>query len=155
MNELDRGDRKRSRTSSELRGDAQTALLAAYSLLALAAVGRSTYELVAKFSDAPVAYSFSSIAAVVYLVATWGIWRGDRLGIIVGRIACTFELLGVLTIGTITTFADSDAFDVGTVWSYYGRDYGWLPLIVPALALWWLFKQDASHTEVDKPAAAD
>lgn len=142
-------------SGNKLRGDAQVALLAAYSLLAFAAVGRSTYELIFKFDEAPVAYSLSTFAALVYLVAVWAIWRGDRVGIIVGRIACSFELAGVLIVGTITTFGDSEAFDVGTVWSYYGRDYGWLPLIVPALALWWLFKQGTSsdgpksHTDSD------
>jgi hypothetical protein len=140
---------ERVKTSPKLRGDAQTALLAAYSLLALAAVGRSTYELVAKFNEAPVAYSFSTIAALVYIAATWGIWRGDRTGVIVSRVACTFELVGVLTIGTITTFTDSTTFDVGTVWSYYGRDYGWLPLVVPGLALWWLYKQDISEASAE------
>lgn len=128
-------------TESNVRGDGQVALLAAYSILAFAAVGRSTYELVFKFNDAPVPYIFSTLAAVIYLVACWAIWRGDALGVRVGKIACTIELLGVLTIGTLTTVGDS-AFDVGTVWSFYGLDYGWLPLVVPALALWWLFRQD-------------
>ena len=50
------------------------------------------------------------------------------------------EMIGVLVVGTITTF-NSDAIAVDTVWSYYGRDYGWLPLVIPALALWWLYKQ--------------
>jgi hypothetical protein len=124
----------------EIRGDAQVALLAAYSILALAAVGRSVYELIFKFDDAPVPYTFSVVAAVIYLVAVWAIWRGDELGIKVGKIACSIELVGVLAIGTITSLGDT-AFDVGTVWSFYGLDYGWLPLVVPALALWWLFRQ--------------
>lgn len=137
---------ERIQPSEALRGDAHTALLAAYSILAFAAVGRSTYELVAKFSEAPVAYSLSAFAAVVYLVACWAIWRGDRIGILVGRVACSFELIGVLTVGTITTLdLDNNAFPVGTVWSYFGRDYGWLPLVVPAMALWWLFKQDPEN----------
>lgn len=124
-----------------MRGDGQVALLAGYSILALAAVGRSTYELLFKFSEAPVPYLFSSLAAVVYLVACWAIWRGDALGVRVGKVACTFELVGVLVIGTLTVLGDS-AFDVGTVWSYYGRDYGWLPLVIPGLALWWLNHHD-------------
>lgn len=140
---------------NKLRGDAQVALLAAYSLLAFAAVGRSTYELIFKFDEAPIAYSLSTFAALVYLVAVWAIWRGDRVGIIVGRIACTFELAGVLIVGTITTFGDTEAFDVGTVWSYYGRDYGWLPLFVPALALWWLFKQDTSEDALNSDPDSD
>lgn len=131
----------RAQPHPELRGDAQTALLAAYSILAFAAVGRSTYELIFKFDEAPVPYTFSVIAALIYLVACWAIWRGDALGVKVGKVACSFELIGVLTIGTLTTIGER-AFDVGTVWSYYGRDYGWLPLVVPALALWWLFKQE-------------
>ncbi|MGH2906947.1 MAG: hypothetical protein ACRDKI_09310 [Solirubrobacterales bacterium] len=128
-----------ARRNHEIRGDAQTALLAAYAILAFAAVGRSTYELVTKFDEAPVAYSLSAFAAVVYCVATWAIWDGGRRAIVIGRISCSFEMIGVLVVGTITTF-NSDAI-ADTVWSYYGRDYGWLPLVVPALALWWLFKQ--------------
>jgi hypothetical protein len=124
----------------EIRGDAQVALLAAYSILAFAAVGRSTYELIVKFDEAPTPYTFSVLAAIVYLVAVWAIWRGDALGVKVGKIACSIEMIGVLTIGSITTLGDS-AFDVGTVWSFFGLDYGWLPLVVPALALWWLFRQ--------------
>ena len=123
-----------------MRGDGQVALLAAYSLLAFAAVGRSTYELIFKFNEAPVPYLFSTAAAVIYLVACWAIWRGDELGVRVGKIPCTLEPAGVLAIGTITTLGDS-AFDVGTVWSFYGRDYGWLPVIVPGLALWWFYRQ--------------
>lgn len=123
-----------------MRGDAQTALLAAYGLLAFAAVGRGTYELVAKFDEAPLAYSLSAFAAVVYCVAVWGIARADRLAVRIARVACTFELIGVLIVGTITT-VDRDAFPTGTVWALYGRDYGWLPLIVPFLALWWLLRR--------------
>lgn len=141
-------------TTRKLRGDAQVALLAAYALLAFASVGRSTYELAFKFDEAPLAYSLSTFAALVYLVAVWAIWRGDRLGIIVGRIACTFELVGVLTVGTLTVMGN-EALDVGTVWAYYGRDYGWLPVIVPALALWWLFKQELPAKQSDEATAAD
>jgi hypothetical protein len=123
-----------------IRGDAQAALLAAYGILAFAAVGRSTYELIFKFDEAPGAYLLSAFAAIVYLVATWAIWSGTKRAILIGRISCTFEMIGVLVVGTWTTI-DSEALPVGTVWSYYGRDYGWLPLVVPALALWWLYKQ--------------
>lgn len=130
----------------QLRGDAQVALLAAYSILAFAAVGRSTYELIFKFEEAPVPYACSTAAALIYLVACWSIWRGDELGVRVGKVACTIELAGVLVIGTLTTLGDS-AFDVGTVWSFYGRDYGWLPLVIPPLALWWLHRRGSTLEE--------
>ncbi|MFY9487238.1 MAG: hypothetical protein WAP35_00880 [Solirubrobacterales bacterium] len=123
-----------------IRGDAQTALLAGYALLAFAAIGRSTYELVAKFDEAPLAYSLSTFAAVVYCVGVWGIARADKLALRVARVSVTFELAGVLIVGTLTAI-DSSAFPEGTVWTLYGRDYGWLPLIVPVLALWWLSRQ--------------
>jgi membrane protease YdiL (CAAX protease family) len=133
-------DSPRVKPDPAIRGDAQTALLAAYGILAFAAIGRSTYELIFKFDEAPLAYLLSAFAAVVYAVATWAIWRGDRRAIRIGRISCTFEMIGVLTVGAITTI-NPDALPVGTVWSYFGRDYGWLPLVVPALALWWLYRQ--------------
>ncbi len=123
-----------------MRGDAQTALLAAYGILAFAAVGRGTYELVVKFDEAPVAYSLSAFAAFVYCVAVWGIARADRIAVRVAKISCSFELAGVLVVGTLTVL-DESAFPAGTVWTYFGRDYGWLPLVVPVLALWWLAKQ--------------
>jgi hypothetical protein len=123
-----------------IRGDAQTALLAAYSILAFAAVGRSTYELIFKFNEAPVAYLLSTFAAIVYVVGAWAIWSGTRRAIMIGRISCTFEMIGVLVVGTLTTFGSS-LITVDTVWSYYGRDYGWLPLVIPGLALWWLYSQ--------------
>ena len=124
----------------ELRGDAQVALLAGYSLLALAATGRSVYELVVKFEEAPLAYSLSMLAAIVYLVAVWAIARGDAASLKVARAACTFELVGVLAVGTLT-LVSPDLFDVPTVWSHYGIAYGFLPLAMPALALWWIARQ--------------
>lgn len=122
------------------RGDAQVALLAAYGLLAFAALGRSSYELVAKFDAAPVAYSLSTLAAVIYCIGVWGIWRADRFAIRIARVAVGFELAGVLIVGTLT-LVDDTIFPAGTVWSLYGRDYGWLPLMVPFFAMWWLLKQ--------------
>ncbi|MBJ7348570.1 MAG: hypothetical protein JHC87_08380 [Thermoleophilaceae bacterium] len=129
--------------SKPMRGDAQTALLAGYGLLAFAAVGRSTYELFTKFGEAPVAYSLSTVAAVVYLVAVWAIARADALGIRVARIACTFELAGVLIVGTLSLI-DTSLFPEASVWSQFGIGYGFLPLVMPILALWWIAKQDSA-----------
>jgi uncharacterized membrane protein YcjF (UPF0283 family) len=52
------------------RSGAGRILIAVYLVLALAATGRSFYQLVAKFDQAPLAYSLSALAAVVYVVAT-------------------------------------------------------------------------------------
>jgi hypothetical protein len=128
-----------------LRGDAQVSLLAAYGILAFAAVGRSTYELIDKFDKAPLAYSLSAFAAVVYCVAVWAIARADRVALRIARAACSFEALGVVVVGTLSIF-DSSLFPHGTVWSYYGMDYGWLPLAMPFLALWWITRRQRAAT---------
>lgn len=125
-----------------MRGDGQVALLAAYSLLALAATGRSVFELVTKFDEAPLAYTMSTVAAVVYIVATWAIARADAMSLRVARVACTFELVGVLVVGTLT-IVNPDLFKVETVWTYYGIGYGFLPLFMPGLALWWISRKQA------------
>ena len=40
-------------------------LIAVYGILALAALGRSTYQIAIKFDAAPVAYSLSALAAAI------------------------------------------------------------------------------------------
>jgi hypothetical protein len=53
--------------------------------------------------------------------------------------AVGFELLGVLTVGTLS-LADPDAFPDATVWSAYGRGYGFVPLVLPIAGLWYLLR---------------
>jgi UPF0716 family protein affecting phage T7 exclusion len=45
-------------------------LIAVYGLLALAATGRSVYQIFDDFGAAPFAYSLSALAGVVYILAT-------------------------------------------------------------------------------------
>ena len=51
--------------------------------------------------------------------------------------AVGFELLGVLTVGTLTVVVASD-FPDDTVWSVYGRGYGFVPLVLPLVGFLWL-----------------
>jgi len=51
--------------------------------------------------------------------------------------AVTFELTGVLVVGTLTVL-DTGDFPDDTVWSVYGRGYGFVPLVLPLIGLWWL-----------------
>ncbi len=44
-------------------------LVAVYGILALAATGRSTVQILTDFSEAPLAYALSALAAVVYILA--------------------------------------------------------------------------------------
>ncbi|MFC5948283.1 hypothetical protein ACFQH9_08345 [Pseudonocardia lutea] len=112
-------------------------LIAVYAIFALSATARAGVQIAAKFSEAPVAYLLSGLAGVVYILATIGL-AGRRPGY--RRLAwgaVVFELVGVLVVGTLTVF-DTGDFPDDTVWSVYGRGYGFVPLVLPFVGLWWL-----------------
>jgi hypothetical protein len=112
-------------------------LVAIYALFALAAGARAGVQLATQFAEAPLAYLLSALAAVVYLVATVGLVRGGRGGRRTAVAACSVELVGVLTVGTLS-LADRSAFPHAPVWSVYGKGYGFVPLVLPVLGLLWL-----------------
>ncbi|MFC7491968.1 MULTISPECIES: hypothetical protein [unclassified Knoellia] len=112
-------------------------LVAVYGVLALAATGRSILQIVEYFERAPLAYILSALAAVIYLVATVGMARGDRRSTRIALLACTVELVGVLVVGALS-YAVPDAFPDKTVWSHFGSGYGYVPLFLPMLGIWWL-----------------
>ena len=114
-------------------GDARI-LVVVYGVLALAAMGRSSYQILTKFAEAPIAYSLSAIAALVYVVATVALARGNR------RLALSsmvFELIGVLAIGAVS-LVFPEWFPDDTVWSRFGAGYLWIPFLLPILGLWWI-----------------
>jgi hypothetical protein len=112
-------------------------LVGLYALFALSAGARATVQLATQFDEAPVAYLLSGLAAVIYLVATVGFLRGGTGGRRLAMICCAVELLGVLAVGT-ASLVDPAAFPHATVWSGYGRGYGFVPLVLPILGLLWL-----------------
>ena len=86
---------------------------------------------------APVAYLLSAFAAVVYIVATIALARGNRTSRKVAYVAIGIEMAGVIVIGALSLLVP-DAFPRATVWSTFGSGYLFIPLILPPLALWWL-----------------
>lgn len=112
-------------------------LVVIYGVLALAATGRSILQIVEYFDRAPLAYTLSALAAVIYIVATVGMIRGDRKSTRIALFACTIELVGVLVVGALS-YAVPDAFPDKTVWSHFGSGYGYVPLFLPMLGIWWL-----------------
>ncbi|MGO4599714.1 hypothetical protein [Terrabacter sp. 2RAF25] len=112
-------------------------LVAVYGLLALAATGRSILQITEYFDRAPVPFLLSALAALIYLVATIGLARGNRTSVRVATIALTVELLGVLVVGTWSR-VQPEAFPEKTVWSHFGSGYGYVPLLLPVLGLWWI-----------------
>ncbi|GAA3657514.1 membrane protein [Nocardioides ginsengisoli] len=113
------------------------ALVFVYGLFAVAATGRSAVQLGLEPGKAPLAYSLSLVAAVLYLVATTCLLLGGRTGWRIAGIAVTIELLGVLSVGTLSYLA-TDLFPDKTVWSHFGQGYGFLPLVLPVAGLVWL-----------------
>jgi hypothetical protein len=112
-------------------------LVAAYTVLAIAAGARSAVQLATRFSEAPLAYLLSAAAAAVYLVAAVALRRPDRVARRVAAVSMTVELIGVLVVGTFTVVRPGD-FPDQTVWSVYGEGYVFVPLVLPVLGLWWL-----------------
>ncbi|AWS45765.1 hypothetical protein [Streptosporangium sp. 'caverna'] len=113
------------------------ALVAVYGVFALAAGSRAAVQIATKFGEAPLAYSLSAFAAVVYIVLTVALVRGNRT---LALAACGVELAGVLIIGTLS-MVDSEAFPRATVWSGYGSGYLFIPLVLPLLGLYWLLRR--------------
>ena len=113
------------------------ALIAVYGLFALAATARASVQLATRFTEAPLAYLLSAVAGVIYLVATFTLARGSRTSRLVAWAAIVLELVGVLTVGTLS-LGDPSAFPRATVWSLYGIGYGFVPLVLPVLGLLWL-----------------
>lgn len=124
-------------------------LVAVYGVFALAATARAGYQLLAKGDEAPVAYALSALAGVVYVVATVALARGGRTARRVAWAAVSVELVGVLAVGTLS-LVDAAAFPDETVWSGFGSGYGYVPLVLPFVGLYWLWRTGragrAGHT---------
>jgi hypothetical protein len=105
---------------------------------ALAATARSLVQLATKADEAPLAYALSAVAALVYVAATLGLAEVGPDPRRLAWAAVGFELVGVLTVGTLTVL-DPELFPDATVWSDYGAGYGWLPLVLPFVGIAWLW----------------
>ncbi len=112
-------------------------LVAVYAIFAVAAGARSLVQLTTEFDAAPLAYSLSAVAAGVYVVATLALRRTSERARRVAITACAVEAVGVVVVGTLS-LVRQDWFPDQTVWSDYGIGYGFVPLVLPFIGLWWL-----------------
>ncbi len=118
-------------------------LVAVYAVLAIAATGRSVFQIIDRFTEAPLAFVLSAVAGVIYIVAT--IALGARLRTL-ALVTISVELIGVLVVGTLSLVAPAllglhslDPFGRdSTVWSAYGAGYLLVPLVLPVLGLLYL-----------------
>lgn len=113
------------------------ALVAVYGVFAVSATARAGYQLATRFAEAPVPYMLSAVAAVLYIVATvaLAVDRWHR----VAWVAVLVELVGVLAVG-VASVAQPGWFDEPTVWSHFGSGYGFIPVVLPWLGVWWLLR---------------
>jgi hypothetical protein len=114
-------------------------LIAVYAVFALSATARAGVQIVDRFSEAPVPYLLSALAGVVYILATIGLAGRGPGARRLAWAAVGFELAGVLVVGTLSILDAAD-FPDDTVWSAYGRGYGFVPLVLPLVGLWWLYR---------------
>ncbi|RLP70361.1 hypothetical protein D9V30_02305 [Mycetocola reblochoni] len=117
-------------------------LVVVYAILALAATGRSFSQIVRSFDEAPLAYTLSAVAAIVYIVATVALILPGRSAYRLAWVTIVFELVGVIVVGTLSLVVP-EHFQHATVWSVYGQGYLFVPLVLPVLGMWWL----ARHPE--------
>lgn len=118
-------------------------LVVIYAIFAIGATSRSLLQVATRFDEAPISYSLSTFAAIVYVVATVALARGQETSRRVAYVAIGIEMIGVLVVGTISVFVP-EAFPRASVWSYFGMGYLFIPLVLPVLGLWWLRKSTSA-----------
>jgi hypothetical protein len=128
-----------STTTSSTSSGPGRLLVAVYAVFALAATARSGVQLATRAGEAPLAYSLSALAGVVYVAATLGLAEVGPRPRAVAWLACGVELVGVLVVGTLS-FLRPEWFPDATVWSHFGQGYGYLPLVLPFVGLGWLLR---------------
>ncbi|MCG8969854.1 MULTISPECIES: hypothetical protein [Streptomyces] len=110
-----------------------------YGVMVVGAVSRSAYQIATDFDRAPLAYTLSAVAGVVYGFITYTLVRGGETARRAARVCCAAELVGVLAVGT-WTMAEPSVFPDATVWSDFGMGYVFIPVLLPLSALYWLRK---------------
>ncbi len=112
-------------------------LIAVYAIFALSATARAGVQIASRYSEAPLPYTLSALAGVVYVLATIGLAGSGPGARRLAWGAVVFELVGVLVVGALSVL-DAGDFPDDTVWSWFGRGYGFIPLVLPLVGLWWL-----------------
>ncbi|SLM88249.1 hypothetical protein [Brachybacterium nesterenkovii] len=130
-----------------------TLLVIVYGIFAISATARASVQIIERFGTAPVAYALSLVAALTYIAATVLLARrgGDSRAALW---LCSAELLGVLAVGVLTVL-DPALFPDATVWSRFGAGYGYVPLVLPVVAIAYLLRRRRAARPAATPAAGD
>lgn len=126
-------------------------IIAVYAVFVVGSLSRAAFQIATKFDQAPLAYTLSALAGVVYLAATVALAVPGRRAWALAVATIGFELAGVLVVGTWSLLRP-DLFPDATVWSHYGRGYLFIPLMLPVVGLWWLRRTRPGLTTGSPPA---
>ncbi|MEE1760562.1 MULTISPECIES: hypothetical protein [unclassified Streptomyces] len=132
-------DRPRDGKRTRLISGPGMLLVWLYGVMVVGAVSRSAVQISTEFEHAPLAYSLSALAGVVYGFITYSLVRGGEFARQAALLCCAAELLGVLVVGT-WTLVEPSAFPDATVWSDFGMGYLFIPVLLPITAMYWLRK---------------
>lgn len=127
----------RPRFDPAIRSGWGRVLVFVYAIFAIGTVSRSAVQISTVYDEAPLAYTLSAVAAVVYVVATIALVLGWR---VLAAAACAVEFVGVMTVGIVTTIDPGD-FPDQTVWSDFGMGYLFIPVVLPLIGLWWVLRR--------------
>lgn len=130
------------RRAAGARGDRKSSgfgrlVVVVYAVFSLSAGVRSLYQITTGFAAAPMPYLLSAFAAAVYVVATVALARPGPRWHRLATAAVAVELIGVLAVGLLSVLAP-ELFPEASVWSHFGQDYGYVPLVLPVVGLAWL-----------------
>ncbi|WP_347039595.1 hypothetical protein AAHB37_05635 [Glutamicibacter halophytocola] len=114
-------------------------IISVYGILALAATVRGVYQIASKFDEAPVAYTLSLISGLIYILATFSLSSAKPKAWPLSLWAVSIELAGVIVVG-ILSLTHPEIFAHPSVWSGFGEGYGYIPLVLPMVGLWWLYR---------------
>lgn len=119
-------------------------LIVIYWIFSLSAGARAFYQLIRKFDQAPVSISLSAVSAVIYIVACICLMKKGPAMWRWATIAVSIEMIGVLAVG-VFSLLHPELFPKASVWSHFGQGYGYVPLVLPMVGLWWLSKTKPSR----------
>ena len=119
-------------------------LILVYGIFAVAATARAGVQLLQRAAEAPLAYGLSAVAGLVYIVATVALAHNGRRMRRLAWCAVLFELVGVLTVGTLSVVSP-ELFQHDSVWSRFGSGYGYVPAVLPLLGIAWLWRSSPAR----------
>ena len=120
------------------RSSIESLLVAVYFVFSLAAMARSSYQLVTKYEEAPFAYWLSLVSGLIYATGAFALIT-RRLSLI--KVTMVIELVGVVLVGLLSYLTPS-LFGHPSVWSQFGSGYGYIPLVLPIVGIFWAYRKN-------------